>query len=135
MIEAGFREIAHTADWELQVWAPDMPSLLETAARGMYSLAGVRLREDLPVECRLELSAKEPERLLVKFLAELLFFAEQENLAFNRFSLEIHENTLHACLYGFPLAGINKEIKAVTYHNLAVHRTDRGLEANVVFDV
>jgi hypothetical protein len=40
---AGFREIEHTADWELEVWAPDLPALLEQAGRGMYALAGVRL--------------------------------------------------------------------------------------------
>jgi SHS2 domain-containing protein len=39
---AGYREREHTADWELEVWAPDLPRLLEQAARGMYRLAGLR---------------------------------------------------------------------------------------------
>ena len=41
--EFGFREHAHTADWELEVWAPDLPTLLEQAARGMYAISGVQL--------------------------------------------------------------------------------------------
>ncbi len=40
---SGFREKDHTADWELEVWAPDLPGLLVEAARGMYWLMGARL--------------------------------------------------------------------------------------------
>ena len=40
---AGYRELEHTADWELEAWADDLPGLLEQAARGMYALSGVRL--------------------------------------------------------------------------------------------
>src|SRR5512145_2314851 len=36
----GFEEIAHTADWSVRVWAPDLPSLFGEAARAMNSLAG-----------------------------------------------------------------------------------------------
>ena len=39
--EQGHREVEHTADLELEVWAPDMPALIEEAARGMYGLMGV----------------------------------------------------------------------------------------------
>ena len=42
---AGFREKEHTADWELDVWAPDLPALLDQAARGMYWLMGAQLEE------------------------------------------------------------------------------------------
>ena len=47
MIEktAGYREIPHTADWELLVWAPDMATLMVKAAKGMYALSGTRLAE------------------------------------------------------------------------------------------
>jgi len=40
--QSGFREREHTADWELQVWAPSFSGLLEQAARGMYALSGTR---------------------------------------------------------------------------------------------
>jgi len=36
---------------------------------------------------------------------------------------------------GAPIESIAKEIKAVTYHNLAVRETARGLETTIVFDV
>jgi SHS2 domain-containing protein len=36
---------------------------------------------------------------------------------------------------GAPVAAIARDIKAVTYHNLVVRETERGLEATIVFDV
>ena len=132
---AGYRELEHTADWELEAWAPDLPSLLEQAARGMYRLAGARLQAGHRHERQLNLPMKDPESLLVTFLAELLFLEEQEGLAFDVFDLRIEADGLHARLSGGPLASIDKEIKAVTYHNLAIHQTPGGLTVNIVFDV
>jgi SHS2 domain-containing protein len=132
---AGFRELEHTADWELEAWAPDLPALLEQSARGMYALAGARLQAGPRLDRRLDLPMKDPESLLVTFLAELLFLEEQDGLAFDTFNLHIEGELLHASLGGAQLASIDKEIKAVTYHNLAIQKTPRGLEVKIVFDV
>ena len=132
---AGFRELEHTADWELEAWAPDLPALLEQSARGMYALAGARLQAGPRLDRRLDLPMKDPESLLVTFLAELLFLEEQDGLAFDAFNLQIEGELLHASLGGAQLVSIDKEIKAVTYHNLAIQKTPRGLEVKIVFDV
>jgi SHS2 domain-containing protein len=132
---AGFRELEHTADWQLEVWAPDLPALLEQSARGMYALAGARLQAGSRLNRKLDLPMKDPESLLVTFLAELLFLEEQEGLAFDAFNLQIEGSLLHAGLGGARLVSIDKEIKAVTYHNLVINKTPRGLEVKIVFDV
>lgn len=132
---AGFKEREHTADWELKVWAPDLSTLLVEAARGMYSLSRTFV-EDTPDEIRsIELSAIDSEGLLVSFLEELLYFAEMEDLAFNEFSLEVVDNSLKATLQGGRIQSQAKEIKAVTYHNLVIFKTEHGLEVCIVFDV
>ena len=61
----GYREVEHTADWELEVWATDLPGLLEQAARGMAQLSGMRLQVEPRVARSLSLSANDPETLLV----------------------------------------------------------------------
>jgi SHS2 domain-containing protein len=132
---AGFREIEHTADWELRVWAPDLAALLEQAARGMYNLQGASLKSGPRLECRFKLAYQEPETLLVDFLAELLYLLETERLAFDQFELSLTDDSLEASLSGAPIESLAKEIKAVTYHNLEIKRTESGFEANVVFDV
>ena len=132
---AGFREIAHTADWELAAWAPDLAGLLEQAARGMYALAGVQLRPGPRQARTVIVHASDAESLLVRFLSELLFLGEKDGLAFDSFDLQVKGEALHAALSGAPVAAQDKEIKAVTYHKLAIRQTQNGLAVNLVFDV
>jgi SHS2 domain-containing protein len=41
MIESGFKEVSHTADLAVEVWAPDLEGLLRCAALALYHLLGV----------------------------------------------------------------------------------------------
>ncbi len=134
-MDAGYQEIEHTADWELHVWAPDLPGLLEQAARGMYALSGVKLQDGPRLQARLELEAYDAEGLLVKFLSELLYLGGQQAQAFDTFYLDLKGLRLNAILDGAPLISVDKEIKAVTYHHLNIRKTEVGLEVNIVFDV
>jgi SHS2 domain-containing protein len=131
----GHRELEHTADWALEVWAPDLAALLVEAARGMYGLMGVVLAGGRRQRRRLELAGADRESLLVDFLAELLYLVESEGLAFDELELEAAEGRLTAILEGAPIASHTKDIKAVTYHRLEVCDTERGLLTRIVFDV
>ena len=132
---AGFKEIAHTADWELEVWAPDLPGLFEQAARGMYLLMGVRLQPAGRQSRTLELSAADGESLLVSFLDELLYIQNADRLGFDVFQINITDWNLRARLEGAPLESLGKEIKAVTYHRLKIQSDERQLIVRIVFDV
>lgn len=131
----GFAEIEHTADWAVRVWAEDLPHLLIEAARGMYSLTQTQIYPEPRILHAFELSAEDEESLLVAFLSELLYLGEQKRLAFDQFDLSLQGRMLRARLGGAPIASQNKEIKAVTFHNLKITRTAEGLETTVVFDV
>jgi SHS2 domain-containing protein len=131
----GHREVEHTADWGLEVWAPDLPELLEEAARGMFELMGAVVSEEDRCHRQLEITADDGEQLMVSFLEELLFLAEAENFAFEGFLLELVENRLLARLEGGAIVSRDKEIKAVTFHNLQIGKTERGLETRIIFDV
>ena len=133
--ERGRREIEHTADWELEVWGPDMEALLEESARGMYELMGVEVSEESRRHREFEVVADDREQLVISFLEELLFRGEAEDLAFDGFLLKVDGNRLHARLEGGFVIVRSKEIKAVTYHRLEIKETPRGLETRVVFDV
>jgi len=131
----GYKEIEHTADWELEIWAPDLAGLLEQAARGMYALTGAVFEPGPRSKRSLRLEAQDSESLLVGFLTELLYLAETEGLGFDAFQLQLRGYRLKAGLEGAPLRTVSKEIKAVTYHNLKVEDGPQGLQARVVFDV
>jgi SHS2 domain-containing protein len=131
----GFMEIEHTADWALEVWAPDHAELFRQAAIGMNQLSELELDHTRAVEETIELSAMDIESLLVSFLSELVFLAEQDDLGFNSFVLKIDQLKLHAKLTGGKILSRKKEIKAVTYHNLEVIETEGVFQVVIVFDV
>ncbi len=135
MQQPGYHEVEHTADWALEAWAADFPGLLEQAARGMYALAGIRLQPGSRQQRSLRLPASDQERQLVGFLRELLFLAESECLAFDEFNLRTIDGAIAAELEGGMIARQDKEIKAVTFHELAVRSSAQGLRVNIVFDV
>jgi len=131
----GFEEIPHTADWSIRVWADDLPGLLVESARGMYWLAGVKLVDRPRIKRRYETKGTEGETLLVAFLSELVYYAEQEYAGFDDFVITIKNDRLKVEMEGAPLKSLDKAIKAVTWHNLKINETARGLEVEIVFDV
>lgn len=131
-----FREIEHTADWALEVWAPTLEALFVDAARGMFHLAGAAPGGP-PVEPRrLDLTAGDQEALLVAWLQELLYLSEAEGLVFDGFRINVLTDTrLQGEARGRPAARAGRPIKAVTYHNLSIRRVDEDYRVAIVFDV
>jgi SHS2 domain-containing protein len=132
---AGYQERSHTADWALDVWAPDLCGLLQQAACGMYTLMQAKLTAEPREAYRFEINAPDREVVLVTFLSELLYFTQRDEVGFDQFELTWDVPRLTATVEGASIESLAKEIKAVTYHNLAVRDTERGLEATIVFDV
>ncbi len=140
----GYREVPHTADWALHVWAEDLSQLFIESAHGMYALAGAQAEEDptshnAPSAARMfEVQGADAEALLVAFLSELLYAQEQENVLLEDFVLELIPGEiwqLKATARARPLRSLIKAIKAVTFHNLKIRRTEQGFETEIVFDV
>lgn len=132
-----FEIVDHTADWALRIYGSDLAQLFSNAAMGMSSLL-VQDIQDVPIEVvrRLELDAYDAETLLVDWLTELAYWAEDEGLIFPNISLsDVTDTHLKATLRGGRVAELLKHIKAVTYHNLEIVRTEQGLAATIVFDV
>jgi len=132
-----FEEIEHTADLALRCGGPDLESLFRSAARGMYHLLGATSRgADAEIRHQIRLAADDVEGLLVDWLGELAYLAEDRGLVFKRISFAtLSETRLVALLVGEHAAHIDTLVKAVTYHQLKVERSHEGFTATVVFDV
>ena len=132
---SGFRERPHAADWSLDVWAQDIPTLFTEAAKGMYALMGGRRATGPTQKSHLVLSETDRESLLVSFLSELIFLNEMEQLGFIQFEINIDNHTLDGILEGGLWVDQEKTIKAVTYHNLVISDMNGKFEVTIVFDV
>lgn len=101
----------------------------------MGSLSGTVTGSGPRVVKTFETEGPDLESLLVAFLSELVYYQEQENLAFDVFDLRVAGQWLKVSMEGAQTESVDKAIKAVTYHNLKIQRNAEGLETTVVFDV
>lgn len=131
-----YEELEHTADWALRVRGQDFQTLLQNAALGMISLMGAVAKSDPGSQRWIELEAQDRESLLVTWLEELLFEMETRNVIVEVEDINLVSDTrLQARVVERPIAEMQKEIKAVTYHGLTISESAAGFEATVVFDV
>ncbi|HOG48767.1 MAG TPA: archease [Anaerolineae bacterium] len=136
-MDSGYREVPHTADVALEVWAPDLAGLFAQAARGLFSLAAnVPSQAPISASREVQLSAPDWEALLVDWLNELLSLADEHAEVYVDFEVALPalgELVAHAratTAYTPKIA-----FKAATYHNLAIRHDERGYRTVVVFDV
>ena len=101
----------------------------------MNSLSGTVAGQGPRVQKTFQAEGPDAESLLVAFLSEVLYYQEQEGLAFDTFDLRVASQWLKVEMEGAQIAASEKAIKAVTYHNLKIEKTNRGLETTIVFDV
>jgi riboflavin kinase/FMN adenylyltransferase len=148
-----YREIEHTADRALRVWADSLADLFVGASRGMYSLMA-DLDGLVAVDWReIRLESLDREALLVDWLNELLFLTEMEGLLFvdcriesltdvtsaapgdERLAEGLERMSLVARVGGAPEGVTKAYIKAATFHNLEVVHDERGWFTQITFDV
>ena len=131
-----YRELDHTADLALKAQGRDLAELFRNAADGMIAIAGYEPEEGPRSARRLRLSAPDVETLLVTWLEEILSQAEAEHTLLQGYTLRVKDGTgLEVEADALPIRRITKEIKAVTFHGLAIRPAEGGLEATIVFDV
>ncbi len=134
-----YNTFEHTADVGIEVRGATLEEAFANAARGMFSIivdgSDISAREKREISLE---AAMDEEQLLVDWLSELLYVHDVEGLVFDSFDITIDDG-LHAVAWGEPYSrdrhGYGSEVKAVTYHLLAIKRTKKGVEINVLFDI
>lgn len=137
-----WEELDHTADIGIRAFGAGIEEIFAHAAEGMFRIiAGERtirpLEETLVrIQGRPE-DEVHPERLLARFLSELLFLCETRRILFCKFEIERDEEGLKIICHGERIgpdrSGLGMEIKAVTWYGLDLD-TQKGM-AQVIFDV
>lgn len=133
-----YRELEHTGDIAIEVIAPSREELMAEAliamARLMVEEEGIEARE----QRKLEITAESDADAMREMLADALNLFLIDGFIWRTASLALDDHAVSALLEGesfdpkrHHLLG---EIKAVTYHRLAVEQTASGWRAVVVFD-
>lgn len=135
-----YEPLSHTGDLGMLVYGRNLHELFAHAAWAMFDLMG-----DATTICpqqivQIQVSATDREDLLVQWLSELLYLYDTQRLLCCTCTFTTLEPTaLTATVAGEPLDParhpIDTEIKAVTYHQIAVEPIGDGWQARVIFDV
>jgi SHS2 domain-containing protein len=139
--EASFEIVEHTGDVAVRLCARDLAGLV---VAGVFALRAL-LFEGSPAgdaarkEARAEVRGVDAEDTLVQALSEALHAVQDGDLYPLSVEAEERDGSIALHLTGVAPDGERlrrtDEIKAVTYHGVAIRRADGELETLVVFDV
>lgn len=144
MPDKAYELIEHTADLGIRVKAGDLKELFKKTALAMFDIMA---EERSPVasyqasvkKTSVKQKADNLKELFINWLNELLSLSATNGLIFKGFKInKFADNKLEAIAYGEEMKNylVNTEIKAATYHELQIKKTDSGAwEAEVIFDV
>jgi len=130
----------HTADLGIEVSGRDEKELFSNAAFAVFDIITDLHDVNATEAHRFAVEGSDREDLLVNYLREVLYMFSGQGLLLKDFSiLEINGRHLVAEVRGEPFDsarhGIKTEIKAVTYHEVEIRETEKGLKARLIFDV
>ena len=130
-----FEEVEHTADLAIRVRGRTLAELFANAAYGMAAQVAT-LQDVAPTAVEsIELEAQDTETLLVAWLGELLYLGERHGCVFTDFEmLEVTATKLRATVRGGSAREHLGHIKAVTFSEMKIVRSEEGFETMVVFD-
>jgi SHS2 domain-containing protein len=135
-----YKVFDHTADLGIEVYGATVKEMFTNAAFAVFDMLTdldcVRAIDERSIT----VEGEGWEDLLVNYLREVLYLFNGEGFLLKEFSLmEIEPHHLKGKVSGEmfdPLQHtINKEIKAVTYHQIMVRETPMRWEGRVIFDV
>ncbi|HXY36902.1 MAG TPA: archease [Planctomycetaceae bacterium] len=135
-----FEVFDHTADLGLRIHAADVNSLFAEGGRALLSVIvsnpeAVEPREELS----LRVAGRDVEYLFVDWLDELLFLFESKQFLACEFETVVDDTGLSATVRGETCDparhSLAHEVKAVTYHGLAVEQVPDGWRAEVILDI
>lgn len=141
MEKSNFKIISHPADTGIEIEAENLEGLFSSAVAGLNATVFEK-PENLEITEEKEISVKgeDIKELLVNFLTEILVLLDSEKFVAGAVEFKkIDEKNLEAILKGGKLniekMGFLTEIKAITYHQLAVEKKDEKWFARIIFDI
>lgn len=134
-----FEYFEATADIGLKAYGKDMNEAFENAGLAIFNIISDTSNIDPSNEIEFEVASEDDVSLLYDYLEELLFCHETEFMLFSEFQVEIDENFhLRARIKGEEINWDKHErkteIKAITFHKMAVNKTDH-VEVQAIVDL
>jgi SHS2 domain-containing protein len=140
LMNKDYRLLEHTADMGIEACAKSCPKVLEAMAEGLRMILFGDSPVSTPIVKQVYLNDEDPVTLMVAWLNEILFCCEQNNLVPMTFRIDsLKQGELRATLSGETFDPqchhIERQVKAVTYHQATLKETEEGWYGRVYVDL
>jgi SHS2 domain-containing protein len=135
-----FEILEHPADIGFRAFGGTLEELFATAAAALVSIT-CEIEDVAPrIEYALSATGTDCESLLVNWLSEVLYRFDGKRIALRKFRVtHLAPNSIRAAAWGEPRDGERHRpkliVKAVTWHQLRIGRSDGGWMAEVYLDI
>lgn len=135
-----YRVLEHTADVGFEAWGATREEAFASAACAlqdlMVDLTAIAPREEMV----LRIEGEDAPALLVNWLSHILYLFDAEGRVFHDFKVQrLEDRALEAVAHGEKfdraLHTVKLQVKAITYHQLALEQTPEGWRARVFVDI
>lgn len=138
---ARFEILEHTADVGIRAEGVDLSAVFEQATLGLLDIVGTWApAREAAEEVELAIEADDVGALLVDWLGEVIYIGDSRDAVVT--AIEMSEVTEHRAAGTLGIAPRDEaayeggtQVKAITYHRLAVDQTDGAWSATVYVDV
>jgi len=137
-----YKYLDHTADAMFECYGKTLEELFANAGLATFNLLTDIIKVKQIKSFKIDLSSNKLEKLLFDFLDELLFYLDTEHMLFSDFkNIIIKENngeyTLSCTAIGDVASNYEThgDVKAPTYNEMVIKKTNKGFSAVVVVDI
>ena len=132
--------LEHPSDIGIEAYGKTLSEAFQNAAKGLMSII-----LDLSTVCtdavrKINIQSLDKEQLLVKWLSEILYLYDGQRFVSKEFQIHhLDDGSLNATVCGTNFQQekhrTKLDVKAVTYHQIAVHEDKEGASVRIFFDI
>jgi SHS2 domain-containing protein len=134
----GFKPLEHTADVGVEAWSEELEGCFEQATLGVLDIIGA-WRPGPGEEEELTVGARDLGGVLVDWLSEVLYLQDARDAVITSVRVDEVQPTGARGTIGLTPRGdielMGTAVKAITFHQLSVERSEQGWVARVFVDV
>lgn len=131
-----FQELSHTADVILRVYGTSMEELFKNACTALSFVLKKGKFGKLTQRRAITTTSSDPDFLIVDFLNDVLYYSTIHKEVYREIEIKaLTDQKIEAEAHGEKIDGFDKDVKAVTYHNLEIKRVKGGYCVDIVLDV
>jgi len=134
-----YQILDHTADVMFEVYGKSLNELFKNAAIATFDVMVKRSSITPKIKKEINLTNKDPEKLLFEFIEELIYLKDAEYLVFKNFKIKLKDNFLKAIVEGEKINPkkhkLLLDVKAITLHKYKLSKTKTGYKAVILLDI